>query len=62
MALLISCFALALSVAASAAEPGLVVTTDPHSEPESVTVSSDGSLILGSASRPVIYRAAKGAT
>jgi hypothetical protein len=40
---------LASSVAASAADPGLVVTTDPHSEPESVTVALDGSLILGNA-------------
>jgi hypothetical protein len=52
---------LAFSVAAAAAEPALVVTTDPHSEPESVTVAPDGSLILGSASKPVIYRAAKNA-
>jgi hypothetical protein len=40
---------LAFSVAASAAEPGRVLTTDPHSEPESVTVAPDGSLILCSA-------------
>jgi hypothetical protein len=39
-----------------------VVTTDPQSQPESVTVAPDGSLFLGSASKPVIYRAAKGAT
>jgi hypothetical protein len=45
-----------------AAAPQVVVTTDPHSEPESVTVAPDGSLILGSASKAVIYRAAKGAT
>jgi hypothetical protein len=32
----------AFSVAAAAAEPGLVVTTDPHAEPESVTVVPDG--------------------
>jgi hypothetical protein len=63
MTRLFSCLAamLAFSVPA-AAEPALVVTTDPHSEPESVTVAPDGSLILGSASKPVIYRAAKGAT
>ncbi|MEA2913799.1 MAG: hypothetical protein QOJ15_5880 [Bradyrhizobium sp.] len=61
---LVSCLAagLAFSVAASAAEPGLVVTADPHSEPESVTVAPDGSVIMGSASKPVIYRDAKGAT
>src|ERR1700691_1038991 len=44
------------------AEPGLVVTTDPQSQPESTTVAPDGALILGSMSKPVIYRAAKGAT
>ena len=32
-----------------AAEPKLVVTTDPGSDPESVTEAPDGSLILGSA-------------
>jgi hypothetical protein len=64
MTRLFSCLAamLAFSVAAAAAEPERVVTTDPHSEPESVTAAPDGSLILGSASKPVIYRAAKGAT
>ena len=43
---------LAFSAAAAAAESELVVTTDPHAEPESVTVAPDGSLILGSASSP----------
>jgi sugar lactone lactonase YvrE len=64
MTRLFSCLAamLVFSVATAAAEPEHVVTTDPHSEPESVTVAPDGSLILGSASKPVIYRAAKGAT
>jgi sugar lactone lactonase YvrE len=59
MTRLFSCLAamLAFSFAAAAAESELVVTTDPHSEPESVTVAPDGSLILGSASKPVIYRA-----
>src|ERR1700722_763702 len=47
---------------AASAAPSLVVTTDPQSQPESVTVAPDGSLILSSASKPVIYRAAKGAT
>jgi hypothetical protein len=53
---LLSCLAalLAFSVAATAAEPERVVTTDPHSQPESLTVAPDGSLILGSASEPVI--------
>ncbi|MGA2057466.1 MAG: hypothetical protein ABSG88_19415 [Bradyrhizobium sp.] len=47
---------------AQAAEPKLVVTTDPGSDPESVAEAPDGSLILGSAAKPVIYRAAKGET
>jgi hypothetical protein len=47
--------------AAQAAEPKLVVTTEPKSQPESFTEAPDGSLIIGSASKPVIYRAAKGA-
>ncbi|HMA48638.1 MAG TPA: hypothetical protein VKP60_02730 [Magnetospirillaceae bacterium] len=51
---------LALASAATAATPEAVVATDPQSEPESVTVAPDGSLILGSASKPLIYRAAKG--
>jgi hypothetical protein len=54
--------ALLVCSAASAAEPKLVVTTDPGSDPESVTEAPDGSLILGSAAKPVIYRAAKGET
>jgi hypothetical protein len=45
-----------------AAAPQTVITTDPQSEPESVTVAPDGVLILGSASKPVIYRAGKGET
>ena len=48
--------------AAQAAEPKLVVTTEPKSQPESFTEAPDGSLIIGSASKPVIYRAAKGAS
>jgi streptogramin lyase len=47
---------------AHAVEPKLTVTTDPGSDPESVTQAPDGSLILGSAAKPVIYRAAKGET
>ena len=54
--------ALLLCSTAQAAEPKLVVTTDPGSDPESVTEAPDGSLILGSAAKPVIYRAAKGET
>jgi hypothetical protein len=48
--------------AAQATEPKLVVTTEPKSQPESFTEAPDGSLIIGSASKPVIYRAAKGAS
>lgn len=43
-----------------AAAPERTVMTDAKSEPESVTMAPDGSLILGSASKPVIYRATKG--
>jgi sugar lactone lactonase YvrE len=52
---------LACSVA-QAAEPKLVVMSDPQSQPESVTQAPDGSLFLSSASKPAIYRAAKGAS
>lgn len=45
---------------AQAAEPKLIVSTDPQSQPESVSQAPGGSLFLGSASKPVIYRAAKG--
>jgi hypothetical protein len=54
--------ALLACTAGQAAEPKLVVTTEPKSQPESFTEAPDGSLIIGSASKPVIYRAAKGAT
>jgi hypothetical protein len=53
---------LGMIVPTQAAEPKLVVTTDPGSDPESVTEAPNGSLILGSAAKPVIYRAAKGET
>jgi hypothetical protein len=48
--------------AAQAAEPRLVVTTEPKSQPESFSQGPDGSLFIGSATNPVIYRAAKGAS
>ncbi len=48
--------------AARAAEPRLVVTTEPKSQPESFSQGPDGSLFIGSATKPVIYRAAKGAS
>ena len=53
---------LSLVCSARAAEPKLVVTTEPKSQPESFSEGPDGSLYIGSATRPVIYRAAKGAT
>jgi hypothetical protein len=46
--------------AAQAAEPKLIVTTESKSQPESFSEGPDGSLFIGSASKPVIYRAAKG--
>ena len=52
----LSLAALLVCSAAQAAEPKLVVTTEPKSQPESFTVTPDGSLIIGSASKPVIYR------
>jgi hypothetical protein len=52
--------ALLICSVAQAIEPKLTVTTDPGSDPESVTQAPDGSLILGSAAKPVIYRAARG--
>ena len=52
--------ALLICSAARAAEPKLVVSTDPQSQPESFTEAPDGSLIIGSASKPVIYRSATG--
>jgi hypothetical protein len=39
---------------ALAAEPKLVVATDPRSQLESVTVAPDGSLFLSCASKPLI--------
>jgi len=58
----LSLAALLVCSAAEAAEPRLVVTTEPKSQPESFTEAPDGSLIIGSASKPVIYRAAKDAS
>jgi hypothetical protein len=58
----LSLAALLVCSAAQAVEPKLVVTTEPKSQPESFTVAPDGALIIGSASKPVIYRAAKGAS
>jgi hypothetical protein len=57
----VSCWPRCYSVPGLAAEPKLDVSTDLQSQPESVTVAPDGSLFLCSASKPVIYRATKGA-
>jgi hypothetical protein len=40
----------------------ITVTTDAGAGPESITAAPDGGLILGSATKPTIYRAAKNAT
>jgi hypothetical protein len=58
----LSLAALLVCSVVQAAEPKLVVTTEPKSQPESFTQAPDGALIIGSASKPVIYRAAKGET
>jgi len=52
------CLLLGLSPATFA----ITVTTDPGGEPESITAAPNGGLILGSAAKPTIYRASKGAT
>lgn len=44
------------------AASAITVTTDAGAEPESITAAPDGGLILGSATKPTIYRAAKGET
>lgn len=50
--------ALFCSVSASA----ITVTADPKSGPESISAAPDGGVILGSATSPKIFRAAKGET
>jgi sugar lactone lactonase YvrE len=62
MRLLVLPLAGLLASGALAAEPKLIVTTDPQSQPESITVGPDGSLFLGSLTKPVIYRAEKGSS
>src|ERR1700690_1797614 len=51
------CLLLGLTPAAFA----ITITAD-GAEPESITAAPDGGLILGSATKPTIYRAAKGET
>jgi sugar lactone lactonase YvrE len=53
---------LLMGVAPVASAANLTVTVDTGAQPESITVAPDGGLILGSASKPTIYRAAKGET
>ena len=53
-----ACLAALIAVPAHAAE----VATPPGSQPESLTVGPDGTVILGSSSSGRIYRAKKGAT
>ena len=55
----ISVAALALLLGAAPAL-AITVTADQGAGPESITAAPDGGLILGSATKPTIYRAAKG--
>ena len=57
----ISVAAIALLLGAAPAF-AITVTSDQGAAPESITAAPDGGLILGSASKPAIYRAAKGET
>jgi hypothetical protein len=54
--------ALLVCSSALAVEPKLVINTEAGSDPESFSEGPDGSLYIGSAAKPVIYRAAKGST
>lgn len=51
-----------LGVSALAATPAAILVHDAKSQPESLTVAPDGTVIAGSASSPFIYRVRKGAT
>ncbi len=55
----ISIAALALLLGTASAF-AITVTADQGAGPESITAAPDGGLILGSATKPTIYRAAKG--
>jgi sugar lactone lactonase YvrE len=57
----ISAAAIALLLGAAPAL-AITVTSDQGAGPESITAAPDGGLILGSATKPTIYRAAKGET
>src|ERR1700678_2114145 len=53
---------LAFSASAPAALGAEIVIHDEKSQPESLTVAPDGSVIAGSASSAYVYRVKKGAT
>jgi hypothetical protein len=60
-----ACFALAFAAFAACASGALAadfVVHDAKSQPESLTVAPDGSVIAGSASAPYVYRIKKGST
>lgn len=51
---------LAVLLGLSPAAFAITVTTDAGGSPESITAAPDGGLILGSATKPTIFRAARG--
>ena len=51
-----------LLLGSASAAFAITVSIDPGAGPESITSAPDGGLILGSATKPTIYRAAKGET
>jgi streptogramin lyase len=58
----ISAAVLGLLLSSASAFAITVTTSDAGAGPESITAAPDGGLIMGSATRPTIYRAAKGET
>jgi hypothetical protein len=58
----VSISALCLLLSMSPAAFAVTISTDPGTGPESITAAPDGGLILGSANKPLIYRAAPGKT
>src|ERR1700723_3046137 len=58
----VSAAAFFLLLGSAPAAFAITVTTDPGAGPESIPAAPDGGLILGSATKPIIYRAAKGET
>jgi hypothetical protein len=59
---LVSAVAFCLLLAPVHAAVAITVITDAGTQPESITAAPDGGLILGSSTKPTIYRAAKGET